>query len=84
MKGNEMVYKVSTRDVDGSSVRKFRSLAGAVKRFESMSGLTIDQAIAEQCHATISLGNAPPPIEAFVCLRAVSMFGTVVELSAVA
>jgi hypothetical protein len=73
------LYFVQTRDVDGSTLRKFRTLDGAVKRFESMSGLKVADAIAEQFYAREQAGQALPAIEDVQRLRAVSMFGTVVS-----
>jgi hypothetical protein len=72
-------YTVKTRDVDCSTTRKFKTLAGARRRFEEMAGHTMEAAIAEQFHDSAE----PPKAEDVRSLRTVSMFGTVVTLSAV-
>lgn len=66
-------FVVRTRDVDGSTSRKFATMAGARKRFESMLGMTVEQAIAEQ------YGDEVKPL-VVLFVRGVSMFGTVVSL----
>jgi hypothetical protein len=75
-----MKYIVSTRDVDGSTRRVRKTLAGAVARFESMYGHPIDSAIADHFWNREAL----PKIEDVTHLRAVSDFGTVVEFDKVA
>lgn len=76
-------YTVTTRDVDGSGSRHFATLTAAVRRFEEMSGITAANAIAEMFHALADAGKPLPAVESLECLRAVSMFGTVVTLDAV-
>lgn len=68
-------FLVTTRDVDGSSQRRFASFAGARKYFESMLGLTMEQAIAERFFDRPD----PPAAEVVSFVRGVSMFGTVVS-----
>jgi len=67
-------FVVVTRDVDGSSRRRFASFAGARKYFESMLGLTMEQALADMFFDR----DVPPAAEAVRIVRGVSMFGTVV------
>jgi len=67
-------FVVVTRDVDGSSRRRFASFAGARKYFESMLGLTMEQALADMFFDR----DVPPAAEAVDIVRGVSMFGTVV------
>jgi hypothetical protein len=73
-------HRVYTRDVDGSTSHRYKSVAGAVKRFESMSGYAIDAAIREHFYAT----DCPPTLESLVTagghVKAVSMYGCVVEI----
>jgi len=70
-------YTVSTTDVDGSTRRRYKTLDRARARFEAMAGHTIEQAIAEQFHAS----DPKPHVGAVVYLRAVSMYGTVVTMT---
>jgi hypothetical protein len=72
------MYRVQTRDVDGSDTRVYKTLAGAIKRFEEMCGHTVKDAICEQYHWT----STPPTVDEAVKkgLRAVSNFGAVVYL----
>lgn len=71
---------IKTRDVDGSSSKRFKSVKGAVKRFEEMLGYSVASAIVEHFH-----DNPKPPAgaEQVAYLRGVSMFGTVVTWEAV-
>lgn len=71
-------YAVKTRDVDCSTSRKFKSLEGARKRFESMVGYSAENAIEEQFYERTERGEALPKFDEVKRLRAVSMFGTVV------
>ena len=73
-------YTVKTQDVDGSSSRRFKTLAAAVRRFESMAGIKVDSAIAEHYAPLAEQGGKLPAIDEVQRLRAVSMFGTVVTL----
>lgn len=75
-------YTVTTSDVDGRNTRRFASLAGAVKRFEEMLGLTTDQAIAEAYHEAAAAGRRLPKIEELCRLGGVSMYGTRVTFEA--
>lgn len=70
------MYKVSTRDVDGSSSRKFKTRAAAIKRFESMVGYTMQQVIDERCY--MMADDQKPTPDTVHRLSGVSMFGTVV------
>lgn len=67
-------YKITTRDTDGGSSRKFKTLAGAMKRFEEMAGHSLEAAIREQFHAASVL----PTVRAAACVHTVSNYGTVV------
>jgi len=69
-------YLVQTHDVDGRApARRFKTLAGAVKRFNEMHG-SIEFAIAEQFERE---GGPPvPKIEDITRLRGVSDYGCVV------
>lgn len=70
-----MKYVVSTRDVDGSTRRTFASFKGARGRFESMLGMTMEQAASDFFYER----EVVPAPDAVTYLRGVSMFGTVVE-----
>lgn len=74
------MFYVSTRDVDGTTSRRFKSLKGARARFESMSGRTIESAIEEQHWQAAERGDVLPAADAITHLRTVSNFGTVVTL----
>ena len=69
-------FAVRTADVDGSSTRRYATLAGAVKRFEEMAGYTVDQVIADQHD-----GPVYPTLAKLQYLRGVSPYGTVVVLT---
>lgn len=71
------LYSVKTRDVDCSTSKRYRSLAGARKRFEEMLGYTMEAAITEQ-YGDDPIANGLPAVEQVKRLRGVSMFGTVV------
>jgi hypothetical protein len=73
-----MTYYVTTRDVDGGTSRKYKTAAGAVKRFEEMAGYKVADVIAEKWGAMYT--SPPPPLEQLRDVRAVSMFGTVVTI----
>lgn len=75
-------YTVRTQDIDGTSTRRFKTLDGAVKRFEEMLGLTADQAIAEVHHKTADMGLRLPKIAELGWLSYVSMYGTKVTFEA--
>jgi hypothetical protein len=77
-----MKFTVTTRDVDGGTRRTYTTREGARKRFESMVGYSVDNAIAEQFYARAEAGQALPTWEEVKGLRAVSMFGTVVSFRA--
>lgn len=68
-------YTVKTRDVDGSTRKTFKSLAGARKRFEEMCGLTLEQVLLDQ------QGDGHQAADQIARLEGVSSFGTVVTLS---
>lgn len=77
-------FTVKTRDVDGSSSRRFKTQKAALARFQEMSGLTLQQALDEM----FSDERGAPTVDADkwlsmplprVC-RAVSNYGTVVTL----
>lgn len=70
------VYIVSTRDVDCSTRKRFKTLDGARKRFEEMLGRSIESAIDETYY---DVAVKPTP-ETVTRLRDVSMYGTVVML----
>lgn len=76
-------YAVKTQDTDGSNRRTFTTLAGAVKRFEEMSGMTIDAAIREAYWKTVDEGGRAPKIDELSHMRGVSMYGTVVTFEAI-
>lgn len=73
------VYLVRTAHVDGSHTRRYTTLAGAVKRFESMLGYSITQAIADHYHHTIEKTGVTPPVENVNYLHAVNDIGGTVE-----
>lgn len=75
-------YTVRTQDIDGRSSRRFKTLDGAVKRFEEMLGLTTDQAIAEVHHKTADMGLRLPKIAELGWLSYVSLYGTKVTFEA--
>ena len=72
-----MKYKVKNIDVDGSSSRSYKTLEGAIKRFEEMAGHTVGAAIAEAYY----LSDPLPKIEEIRRLSAVGYFGNRVTLS---
>jgi hypothetical protein len=82
MTATKMIYTVMTRDVDGRSQRQYRTLKGAIKRFEEMYGHPMGTAIDEQFYALADQGKPLPLIEDLMSLRAVSSFGTVVTFQA--
>ena len=69
-------YSVVTRDVDGSTNRKYSTLAGAVARFESMYGHPIATAIEEQYFNV----SPSPALDTLNRVRAVSDYGCTVYL----
>ena len=69
-------YSVVTRDVDGTTLRKYRTLAGAVARFESMYGHPIATAMEEQYFNVSPI----PALETLNRVRAVSDYGCTVYL----
>lgn len=71
-----MRFVVTTRDVDGSTRRAYKSRKGAAARFESMVGYSMANAIDEHYHA--SEPAARPTPDTVARLQAVSMFGTAV------
>lgn len=71
---------IRTRDVDGNTSKRFKSLKGAVKRFEKMLGYSVAAAIAAHFHAS---EKPPAGAEQLVYVRGVSGFGTVVTWEAV-
>lgn len=71
-----MKYKVTTADVDGSGTRYFKSLAGAVKRFEEMLGYSVKGAIDEMYFKRAEAGKPMPTIECLRRLAGYSHFGT--------
>lgn len=76
-------YAVKTADTDGGGRRNFATLANAVKRFEEMSGMTIDAAIRDVYWRTVDEGGRLPKVEELRSVRAVSIFGTVVTFEAI-
>lgn len=76
-------YKVSNRDVDGSSARYYATLDKAVARFEEMVGYKVDNAIGEAYYMLADAGKPLPKIESLRCLSAVAMFGNKVTFEAV-
>jgi hypothetical protein len=65
-------YRVITRDVDGGGKRTYKTLAGALARFEEMAGFSVKAAYVEMT------GNAAPDEREIERVRGVSMYGTVV------
>jgi len=72
-------YIIRTRDVYGSTCRAYRTLAGAVKRFEEMVGYSVDVVIAEMFYGLQSL----PEIDELLRLRGLSCYGTEVTFEKV-
>lgn len=66
----QILWHVTTRDVDGSTRKAFKSHSGARKRFEEMCGHTLEQALAEI--------DPNAKLDAVHSVRGVSNFGTVV------
>lgn len=75
-------YKVSNRDVDGSSARYYATLDKAVARFEEMVGYKVDSAIAEAYYMLADAGERLPKINELRGLSAVAMFGNSVTFQA--
>jgi hypothetical protein len=73
-----MEYIVTTRDVDCSTKRIYKSKEKALARFEEMLGYGIDNAIYE--HYYRSDETALPTFEAVRFVRGVSGFGCVVTI----
>lgn len=78
-----MKYIVKNIDVDGSSSRSYKSLAGAVKRLEEMSGFKVNDVIEENFAHVVEAGGELPKIEGLKHLSAVGHFGNRVILSKV-
>lgn len=78
-------YAVRCRDVDGSSVRYYANLEKAAARFEEMSGIKVDDALAEMFASWLDAdpSRSIPGIGEVRSVRAVSMFGCVVSLECV-
>ena len=72
-------YLVTTRDVDGSSKRKYTTLSKAQAYFESMLGHSIDSAIREMLPEM----EIYPTFDTMSCVRGVSHFGCVVAIQKV-
>lgn len=78
----QFVFKVQTRDVDGTApARKFKTFEGARKRFEEMSGRTMESAIDEMFWRQADAGETLPKADALSQIRVVSDYGTVVHYS---
>ena len=73
MKSYGMNWIVTTRDVDGTSQRKYTTPAGARKRFEEMLGYTIETAIWHMM-------DDYPEWTSLPYVRGVSNFGCVVSI----
>lgn len=67
-------FVVRTWDVDGMSTKRFASRKGALARFESMLGLTVEQAIDECFHMRAPADR--PTRETVQFVEYVSMYGT--------
>ena len=67
-------YTVKTRDVDGTSTKKFSTFKAARQRFEEMSGHTMEAAIEEMYHSM----DVKPDAETVRRLESISNYGTVV------
>lgn len=76
-------YKVSNKDVDGSSARYYATLDKAVARFEEMVGYKVDNAIAEAYYMLADAGKPLPKINELRGLSAVAMFGNSVTFQAI-
>lgn len=69
-----VTYTVTTRDVDGSTRRTYKTAKAARTRFEDMVGYTIEECIEEQCHGR----SVRPAWGDIKRVRGTSNFGTVV------
>jgi hypothetical protein len=66
-------YKVTTRDTDGSTKRTYKTIGGALKRFEEMAGFGVKVAFEEMTEGKAALDERE-----IRYARGVSMYGTVV------
>lgn len=70
------MHKVITRDVDGASTRRYKTLAAAVARFTEMLGYSPQAALDSHCDLLSAV--AAPRFENVSRVRGVSDYGTVV------
>ena len=75
-KGDTVKFVVTTRDVDCSTRRAYKTRAAAVARFESMLGYTMQSAIEEHYYDTPA--DKQPKPDTVRRVRGVSNYGTVV------
>ena len=75
-----MTYIVTTRDVDGTSKRKYATANGARARFEEMFGYPIENAVWEMFSDE---RETYPAWTEMPYVRGVSMFGCVVSIERV-
>jgi hypothetical protein len=74
-----MQYIVTTRDVDGSDKRVYKTKKAALERFQHMLGYSVECAISDQFY---HLDN-PPTFDDLNCVRGVSTYGCVVTIQKV-
>ena len=76
-----MTYLVKTHDTDGTTQRTYKSAATALKRFESMLGYPIANAIWDMHYSEArEAANDFPHWETLTYVRGVSNFGCVVSI----
>lgn len=74
------VFKVQTRDVDGTApARTYKRFENARKQFEEMLGRTMESAIEEMLWREVDAGRELPKADALNQIRAVSDYGTVIR-----